>query len=250
MADQMLAKKLQLFKKTVDYKGFDINPKLWGKISPNVKKAIEILNAIKVTVNPLQKLECIRKAMGICSCEGADEEIPTMCYLLMMMSDSSDPPRWHAELDYISTMEPAASVLFAQGVLMYFATALLKKKNEVIYVDSVDSVVTHTVRDLHCLWSDIKKQPGALEQIERLYSMFLQCANNLTGKNQVVLEEKVEVLFNDYLAENHFMIKINRRIQLQYKSSRTTWTITHGEWVDNSSFAKIAAAFAELKLNK
>ena len=36
-----------------------------------------------------------------------------------------------SEID-ITTMEPQASVLFSQGVVMYFGDAVLKKKNEYV----------------------------------------------------------------------------------------------------------------------
>lgn len=54
-------------------------------------------------------------------------------------------------------MEPEASILFGQGVLQYFSIAILKKKNDIVYVDSVDATVAATSRDVQCLWMDTRK---------------------------------------------------------------------------------------------
>jgi hypothetical protein len=111
----------------------------------------------------------------------------------------------------------------------------------------------------------LKQETEALQQIECLHSMFLQCANNLTSRNTIILEEKGDTLLSPFIANNHciaifliyysyFLIyqvmeKIKTRMQLQLSQVDGAWILQYGDFVDCSSFSKISSAFAELKLN-
>ena len=47
--------------------------------------------------------------------------------------------------------------ILLQGMLTFFQTASMKKKNGVIFIEGVDALASNTTHDLACLWMDIKR---------------------------------------------------------------------------------------------
>jgi len=244
--DFMLQQRLVLFNNNVDYKGFEISEKLWKKVSPHVEAGIQSITSIASKVWPNDKLACIYEALTTCNCEGADDAVPVLCYLMMKASMNQPPIHWNAEYDYMTTVDPDCTGLILQGVITYFSTTSMRKKNDIIVVDCGDAIVNNTVQDIACLWQDIKKEKEALSQIELLYDVFLLCGNNLSGVNEI----KSPMWFASWILNSHFMKKIITRIQFVSTKGDSGWTVQYADFIDPSIFAKIVTSFAELKIDK
>lgn len=249
--DHLLTNKLLLFKPHVTYKGFGIEEKFWNKMSTGVEEAKQRLLSLPEIVDPHAKLECVLATLReTCKCDGRDDELPALMYLMIQISDRNPGVRWNAEIDYITSLDPHSSIMFLEGTVKYFVEASMRKtKDDVITVDYVETVVFNTMQDLGVLWSDMKKESGALEQMELLHSIFLQCANNLSGNNEIILRETPSVLIPDYVASNYFWKKIVERIQFEFICEAGRWRVRYANYVELSNFSKIEASFGDL-INK
>eukprot|EP00026_Physarum_polycephalum_P001977 Phypoly_transcript_01981.p1 GENE.Phypoly_transcript_01981~~Phypoly_transcript_01981.p1 ORF type:complete len:917 (+),score=93.92 Phypoly_transcript_01981:152-2902(+) len=245
--DNILNQNMLLFKSAVNYSGFGIPEKLWKIIEPNIEKGLEILRLLPTKVQPQEKLDCIADAIALFDCDGADDIVPCLAYLMVQGADPLGGVRWSAELDFISKLSPSGNFIILQGMLTFFQTASMKKKNGVIFIEGVDALASNTTHDLACLWMDLKREETGMDEMQAIYSLFLKCANNFSGVNEVVLDNTI----SESTLTNHYMKSILTRLQIVFPKSEEQgiMKVKYGDFVDQSIFAKIACSFANLPIH-
>lgn len=244
-ADNILNQNMALFKNNVNHGGFGISEKLWKLVEPNIEKGLEMLRLVPTKVQPEEKLECIADAIALFDCDGADDIVPCLAYLMVQGADPLVGVRWSSELDFISKLSPSGNFVLLQGMLTFFQTASMKKKNGVFFIEGVDALASNTTHDLACLWIDLKREENGIEEMQAIYSLFLKCANNFTGVNEVTLDCTIE----DSTITNHYMKSILSRLQIAISKTDAECVVKYGDFVDQSIFAKIACSFANLPIH-
>jgi len=243
--DEIMNQSLHIFKNNVAYQGFGISEKFYKKIAPHLDKGLDMLTLISTKVQPTEKLQCLNETLTLFDCDGADDIVPLLAFLMVQITGPATKIHWNAELDYISKLNPTSNYIMLQAMISFFQSASMKKKNGIVFVEGAEALASNTIQDITCLWMDIRKEENAIEEMQALYALFFRCANNYSGASEVVLDRTI----SDATLTSHYMKSILNRLQLVLGTNKEgASTVKYGDFVDHSIFAKIACSFVSLQV--